>query len=110
MSVINQKTTLFVGGLTSQATESILHAAFIPFGDIVKIQIPTDSETNEMRGFAFIEYELPQDCQEALYNMHLSELHGKLLKVQLARTGKYHGISTLMRLFTKSNMGRRRFY
>lgn len=78
-----------MGGLTPEASEQVLQAAFIPFGDIVKIQIPTDSETNQPRGFCFVEYETPEDAKEALENMHLSELFGKLLKVQLARTGKY---------------------
>ncbi len=30
----NPKTTLYVGGLDESVNESILHAAFIPFGDI----------------------------------------------------------------------------
>lgn len=38
--------------------EKTLHAAFIPFGDILDIQIPLDYETEQHRGFAFVEFEL----------------------------------------------------
>ena len=81
-----------MGGLVPTVTEQLLHSLFIPFGDIVKIQLPISTETGSHRGFAFVEYEEMQDCAEAIYNINLSELHGKLLKVNLARPGKYQDI------------------
>jgi len=33
------------GGLPEDVDEKILHAAFIPFGDVMDIQIPLDYET-----------------------------------------------------------------
>lgn len=35
----------FVGGLGDEMDDKLLHAAFIPFGDITGIQIPLDYET-----------------------------------------------------------------
>lgn len=35
------------GGLAEEVDEKVLHAAFIPFGDIIDIQIPLDYETGE---------------------------------------------------------------
>lgn len=92
MAVTNAKTTLFVGGLLPGVDEQLVTSAFIPFGDIVKVQLPLDNETQLHRGFAFVEFEDPNDCKEAIENMHLSELNGKLLKVSLARPGKYQEI------------------
>lgn len=37
----------FSGGLAEEVTEKILHAAFIPFGDVLDIQIPLDYETGQ---------------------------------------------------------------
>lgn len=34
-----------LGGLAEEVDEKVLHAAFIPFGDITDIQIPLDYET-----------------------------------------------------------------
>uniref|UniRef100_G3X115 Peptidyl-prolyl cis-trans isomerase E n=4 Tax=Sarcophilus harrisii TaxID=9305 RepID=G3X115_SARHA len=39
------KRVLYVGGLAEEVDEKVLHAAFIPFGDITDIQIPLDYET-----------------------------------------------------------------
>lgn len=35
------------GGLAEEVDEKVLHAAFIPFGDITDIQIPIDYETGK---------------------------------------------------------------
>lgn len=93
MSVVNAKTTLFVGGLLPEITPETIQNAFIPFGDILKIQMPTTEDKKTHRGFAFVEYETAEDAKAALDNMNLSELHGKLIKVQLARPGKYNEIN-----------------
>lgn len=47
----------------------MLHAAFIPFGDIMDIQIPLDYETEKHRGFAFVEFESAEDAAAAIDNM-----------------------------------------
>lgn len=36
---------LLAGGLAEEVDDKVLHAAFIPFGDITDIQIPLDYET-----------------------------------------------------------------
>ena len=57
MSAQANKRVLYVGGLADEADDKVLHAAFIPFGDIVDITIPLDYSTQKHRGFAFIEFE-----------------------------------------------------
>lgn len=57
------------GGLADEVTEDILRSAFTPFGDLVDIQIPLDYETEKHRGFAFIEFDLPEDAAAAIDNM-----------------------------------------
>ncbi|CAG8441928.1 2520_t:CDS:2 [Ambispora gerdemannii] len=80
------KCTIYVGGLDDQVDEKVLHAAFIPFGEIVEIQIPPDPAShNQHRGFGFVEFEEETDAQASIDNMHLSELYGKVIKVNLAR-------------------------
>ncbi|GJJ72404.1 hypothetical protein EMPS_04761 [Entomortierella parvispora] len=82
----SSKSTLYIGGLDDQVTTQVLHAAFIPFGEITQIEIPPDpSSTAPHRGFGFIEFDLPADALAAQDNMHLSELFGKTIKVNLAK-------------------------
>lgn len=63
------KRTIYVGGLPEEVTEKLLNDAFIPFGDLVDIQMPIDYETQKHRGFAFIEYEAAEDAAAAIDNM-----------------------------------------
>lgn len=53
----NPKTTLYVGGLEENVTESDLHTTFIAFGEIKDVTIPLDNTTGKHRGFGFVEFE-----------------------------------------------------
>ncbi|GLD91641.1 hypothetical protein PINS_up000174 [Pythium insidiosum] len=79
------KRSLYVGGLDRQVTEEILYAAFIPFGPLKQVQIPTDVKTRQPKGFGFVEYEEEEDARAAIDNMDDSELFGKTLRVTIAK-------------------------
>lgn len=64
-----------VQGLEETVNEAILHAAFIPFGDIKDVNIPLDNTTGKHRGFAFVEFEEREDAETATDNMHNAELY-----------------------------------
>ena len=85
MPAAKKSKMLYVGGLDESATEEIVYAAFIPFGDIREVNIPKDFTENKNKGFAFVDYEEEDDAAAAIENMHGSELLGKVLKVNLAR-------------------------
>ncbi len=89
-----KKRTIYVGGLTEEVDEKVLRAAFIPFGDISEVQLPLDYETQKHRGFAFVDFELPEDAQAAIDNMHESELFGRVLRVNLAKAMRLKENST----------------
>ncbi|XP_071483757.1 peptidyl-prolyl cis-trans isomerase E-like [Diadema antillarum] len=84
----NSKRIAYVGGLAEEVDEKTLHAAFIPFGDIMDIQIPLDYESEKHRGFAFVEFEFAEDCAAAIDNMNDSELFGRTIRVNLAKPMK----------------------
>lgn len=46
-----------------------MNSAFIPFGEILDVQIPLDYESEKHRGFAFIEFETAEDAASAIDNM-----------------------------------------
>ncbi|ESP03333.1 hypothetical protein LOTGIDRAFT_205061 [Lottia gigantea] len=84
----NAKRMVYVGGLAEEVDDKILHAAFIPFGDVIDINIPLDYETEKHRGFAFVEFELAEDAAAAIDNMNDSELFGRTIRVNLAKPMK----------------------
>ncbi|KAK7797123.1 hypothetical protein U0070_011688 [Myodes glareolus] len=88
------KCVLYVGGLAEEVDDKVLHAAFIPFGDITDIQIPLDYETEKHRGFAFVEFELAEDAAAAIDNMNESELFGWTIRVNLAKPMRIKEISS----------------
>lgn len=77
---------IYVGGIDDSVTEEVLHAAFIPFGELKSIQIPRDYKENKTRGFAFVEFDLDEDAAAAIDNMDGSELYGKVIRCNIART------------------------
>jgi len=79
------KRLLYVGGLSEEVDEKVLQKTFIPFGDIVDINLPLDYETEKHRGFAFLEFEYEEDARAAMDNMHESEIFGRTLRVNVAR-------------------------
>jgi len=85
------KSTIFVGGLDNAVTAGTLHAAFVPFGEIVDISLPKPelpSSTDPHRGFGYVEFELAEDAREAMDNMDQSELFGRVIKVAAAKPQK----------------------
>ena len=75
---------LYVGGLKEIVKQQDLMNAFSPFGEIVSVNIPVDNNRNP-RGFAFVEYESPEDATAALENMNNGELLGSVLNVNYSK-------------------------
>ncbi|KAG0426603.1 hypothetical protein HPB47_026308 [Ixodes persulcatus] len=90
----SSKRIVYVGGLAEEVDEKVLHAAFIPFGDVVDVQIPLDYETEKHRGFAFVEFEQAEDAVAAIDNMNDSELFGRTIRVNVAKPMKIKEGST----------------
>lgn len=84
-SAQQRKCTIYVGGLSEEVTEKILHNVFITFGELVDIQLPLDYETQKHRGFGFIQFESAEDAAAAIDNLDDSELFGRTIRVNLAR-------------------------
>ncbi|OCK83212.1 putative peptidyl prolyl cis-trans isomerase cyclophilin [Lepidopterella palustris CBS 459.81] len=85
------KATVFVGGLDNAVTTHTLHAAFVPFGEIVDVNLPKPelpSSTDPHRGFGYVEFENATDAKEAIDNMDQSELYGRVIKVAPAKPQK----------------------
>ncbi|KAE9396076.1 RNA-binding domain-containing protein [Gymnopus androsaceus JB14] len=88
------KKTVFVGGIGDDVDESAIYQHFATFGDIIEVQLPS-AATNpnqqseaKHRGFAFVTYGSTSDAQDAIDNMDLNELQGRVIKVNLARPMK----------------------
>ncbi|EZG60071.1 RNA recognition motif protein [Gregarina niphandrodes] len=86
------KATLFVAGLDEeQVNNEVLYKVFETFGEIRNIDVPLEKNSNNHRGFGFVEFADVADAREALENMNGAELFGKTLTVNFARKTQASG-------------------
>jgi cold-inducible RNA-binding protein len=78
-------TNIFVGNLSYQTTQEELHAVFAQFGNVERVNIVTDRDTGQPRGFAFVEMTEDQEAQNAIAHLNGTELKGRALNVNEAR-------------------------
>lgn len=78
-------TNIFVGNLSYQTTQDELHSAFATYGGVERVNIVTDRDTGQPRGFAFVEMTEAQEAQTAIAQLNGAELHGRALNVNEAR-------------------------
>src|SRR5215469_9068594 len=76
---------IFVGNLSFQTTQEDLLATFSQFGNVERVNIITDRDTGQPRGFAFVEMTNAQEAQTAIEQLNGAELNGRALNVNEAR-------------------------
>ncbi len=76
---------LFVGNMSFQTTEDELRSLFEPYGEITRIQVMTDRDTGQARGFAFVELADDDEAAKAITELNGKELDGRALNVNEAR-------------------------
>lgn len=78
-------TNIFVGNLSYQTTREELHAAFSAYGSVERVNIVTDRDTGQPRGFAFVEMTERRDAETAIAKLNGAALNGRAMNVNEAR-------------------------
>jgi RNA recognition motif-containing protein len=78
-------TNIFVGNLSYQTTQEELLAAFSAYGNVERVNIVTDRDTGQPRGFAFVEMTERRDAETAISQLNGAELNGRAMNVNEAR-------------------------
>jgi RNA recognition motif-containing protein len=76
---------LFVGNLSFSTTRETIEAAFSAAGPVLEVAIPTDRETGQPRGFAFVTMGSNQAAEKAISDLNGTMLNGRALKVNEAQ-------------------------
>lgn len=76
---------VFVGNMSFQTTESDLRSIFEPFGEINRVQLITDRDTGQARGFGFVEMSNDEDAAKAISALNGTLLSGRALNVNEAK-------------------------
>jgi len=72
---------VYVGSISFEVNEAMIQTAFSPYGTIKSVSMSWDPVTLKHKGFAFVEYELPEAAQLALEKMNGFQLGGRQIKV-----------------------------
>ncbi|KAK4024962.1 poly(U)-binding-splicing factor PUF60 isoform X2 [Daphnia magna] len=72
---------VYVGSISFELREDTVRQSFHPFGPIKSITMSWDPITQKHKGFAFVEYELPEAAQLALEQMNGVVIGGRNIKV-----------------------------
>jgi hypothetical protein len=78
-------TRLYVGNLSFNTTEESLRELFAQAGAIKSVSIVKDRETNQSRGFGFVEMATDEEARKAVQLCDGHELDGRNLRVNEAR-------------------------
>src|SRR3954464_7426194 len=78
-------TNIFVGNLSFRTTQDELFAAFSQFGSVERVNIVTDRDSGQSRGFAFVEMTERRDAENAIASLNGADLNGRAMNVNEAR-------------------------
>lgn len=78
-------TNIFVGNLSFQTSQDELTAAFAQYGNVERVNIVTDRDSGQPRGFAFVEMTERRDAETAISVLNGTELNGRAMNVNEAR-------------------------
>lgn len=76
---------IFVGNLSFGTTEDSLRSMFESFGAVDRVNIVTDRDSGQPRGFAFIEMSVDSEGESAINSLNGRDLDGRSLNVNEAR-------------------------
>jgi len=76
---------IYVGNLSFSATEATLRSLFEKHGTVERVNIVTDRETGQPRGFGFVEMSNDAEALKAIAALNGWDLEGRRLNVNEAR-------------------------
>ena len=76
---------IFVGNLSFGATEDAVRSMFEAYGTVDRVNLITDRDTGQARGFGFVEMSNSTEADRAIVELNGRELDGRALNVNEAR-------------------------
>ena len=76
---------IFVGNLNFRTTEDEVRALFAAYGNVERVNLITDRETGQSRGFGFVEMSNDGEADRAISELNGREVGGRAINVNEAR-------------------------
>src|ERR1700683_4094037 len=82
---------IFVGNLSVSPTENSVRSLFEAYGTVDKVNLITDRDSGQARGFGFVEMSNNSEGDRAIAELNGRELEGRALNVNEARPKEDRG-------------------
>jgi len=76
---------IFVGNLSFGTTEDSVRSLFENYGSVSRVNLITDRDTGQARGFGFVEMSNPSEADQAISSLNGYAFEGRSLNVNEAR-------------------------
>ncbi len=76
---------LYVGSLAYSITDDKLKDMFAALGTVVSAQVIMDRDTNQSKGFGFVEMSTDEEAQAAIKELNGKDVDGRTIVVNAAR-------------------------
>ena len=76
---------IFVGNLSFGTTEDTVRSLFQTYGNVERVNLITDRDTGQARGFGFVEMSNDAEADRAIAGLNGKEIDGRALNVNEAR-------------------------
>ena len=83
--------SIYIGNLSYQVTQEDIVAVFSEYGNVKRVNLPTDRETGRLRGFCFVEMETEAEEAAAIDALDGAEWMGRNLNVNKAKPREDRG-------------------
>jgi cold-inducible RNA-binding protein len=80
-----QVKNIFVGNLSFGTTENSVRSMFESYGTVERVNIVTDRDTGQPRGFAFVEMSVDSEAEAAINGLNGRDVDGRTLNINEAR-------------------------
>jgi cold-inducible RNA-binding protein len=76
---------IFVGNLSYSVTEAALRSLFEAYGSVQSVNLVTDRDSGQPRGFGFVEMPNDAEAAKAIDGLNGKDVEGRTLNVNEAR-------------------------
>lgn len=76
---------LYVGGLAYSVTDNELNNLFTAYGTVETANVVKDRETDNSRGFGFVEMSTQEEAEKAIQSLNGTDHEGRSLTVNVAK-------------------------
>ena len=76
---------MYVGNLSFKTTKQDIESLFSQYGQVTDVHLPTDRESGQPRGFAFVTMDSAESMKKAIEATNGKDLDGRNLKVNEAQ-------------------------